>query len=164
MSFTAVLFNGPPSDRVSRITDGNMSAIQSELAALGAAGYAFRSTVTLTSAAAGTPVNVVPAASVGASQKVYITAVFLKVGGATAWTDSTGTKVQLQDTAGTPLVGMTWLKALLTGNAVLSNAQASTILVSMVDGFTVGKGLDFVADHDFAAGSTITITVHGYVA
>ena len=155
---------GPGTDPIQRIVNANFTELYAQAALSLAAGAPFRVSATLTSAAAATPVPIVPASSVGAAQRVYVTDVYLKVGGATAWTDATATKVQLQDTAGTPIVGLTWLKALLTGNAVVSNANASTSLASMVDGFTIAKGLSFAADANFAAGSTITVLVCGYIA
>lgn len=162
---------GPATDPIQRICNSNFDELYAakdadaaNIALALAAGTPFRLSQTLTAAAAATPVHIVPVASIGASQKVYVEKVFLKVGGATAWTDVTATKIQLQDTAGTPIVGMTFLKALLLGNAVISDALASTLGTALVDGFTAGKGLDLVADANFAAGSTITITVFGYIA
>jgi PPE-repeat protein len=157
-------FKVAPTDRIGRICDNNFSELYAASTLALGAGTPFRQSVQLTAAAAATPVHIVPDANVGASQKVYVTDVYLKVGGATAWTDATATKIQIQDTAGTPIVGMTWLKALLTGNAVVSNANASTMLAAMVDGFTAAKGIDLVADAVFGAGSTITMLVCGYIA
>jgi len=164
-------FDETTGDKVAAICNHNFDELYSTAntaaanALLGiAAGKPFRLSAQLTSAAAATPVHVVPAASVGTAEKIYIEKVFLKVGGATAWTDVTATKVQLQDTNGSPVVGMTWLKALLLGNAVNSDANASTLGAAVVDGLTAAKGLDFVADANFAAGSTITIIVFGFIA
>jgi hypothetical protein len=128
------------------------------------AGTPFMVTANLTSAAAGTAVHILPAATVGAAKKAYGSRVAILVNGATAWTDITGTVVQIQDTNGTPVVGATWLKALLIGNAVLTDALASTLGPAMVNGFTTAKGIDIVADANFAAGSTINVRIWGYIA
>lgn len=164
------LFPETPGDLVAQVSNANFTELyaakttdQAAIAALQAPGTPFNLTATLTSAAAATPSHIVPAASVTGSKKIYITAIYLKVGGGTAWTDVTATKVQLQDTAGTPIVAATFLKALLTGNAVLQGSGASTILAGMVDGLTAAKGLDIVGDANFAAGSTITVRVVGYI-
>jgi hypothetical protein len=123
-------------------------------------------TATLTAAAAATPVPVIPAASVGAGKKIYVTDVILTVNGATAWTDVTATVVNLQDTADTPVVLSTYAKAGLTGNATLgtlgSNITPGTPLRTGV-GLTTAKGLDIAADANFAAGSNIIVTVVAFI-
>jgi len=157
-------FNPQPGDPVATICNNNFDELYANSALALASGTPFRVTGTLTAAAAATAIHLVPAASVTGTKKVYVTGVYFNVGGATAWTDVTATKVQIQDTAGTPIVGQTWAKALLTGNSVNSNSNASTSLSAMAVGFTAAKGLDFVADANFAAGSTINIIVYGYIA
>ena len=125
----------------------------------------FSITSTLTSAAAATPVHIVTDAQVPASQKVYITEILLTVNGGTAWADATGTIVKIQDTAA--VAGVTFAKANLTGNVLLSKMSAGVTLAPAVllgAGFTVAKGIDLVADHNFAAGSDIVVTVSGYIS
>lgn len=130
------------------------------------AGIPFRKTATLTSAAAGTAVHVLTDADVG-SKTAYLMGAILKVDGTTAWTDSTGTIVKVQDTNGTPVVGLTYAKAQLTGNAVLVLGSTGVTIGDAVaegTGFTAAKGLDIIADANFAAGDNIKITVFGYMA
>lgn len=132
-----------------------------------AGGTTFRATKTLTSAAAATPVSILSASLVTGTQKAYITDVLLTVNGATAWTDSTGTIVTIQDTAVAPVVGITYAKAQLTGNCVLGKIATGVTLAAPVllgTGFTAAKGLDIVADSDFDAGSDIVVTVCGFIA
>jgi hypothetical protein len=169
------LFPETPGDLIASICNANFGelyaaktsdaaailALQSAVTTLQGAGTPFNVTANLTSAAAATPVHILPAASVTAGKKAYVTAVFLSVGGGTAWTDVTATAVMLQDTAGTPIVGATWLKALLTGNA--TPLTPSSFGSAMATGFTAAKGLDIAADANFAAGSTITVRVFGYI-
>jgi hypothetical protein len=127
----------------------------------------FRTTVTLTAAAAGTAVHIVAAADVGALEKVFIMDFLLSVGGATAWSDSTGTIVTLQDTAGSPVVAATFAKAQLTGNAQLGKHSTGVTLGTPIRtgvGLTADKGLDIIADSNFDAGSDISITVWGFIA
>lgn len=129
-------------------------------------GVWFKRTATLTSAAAGTAVHVLTAADVG-TKTAYIMGAILKVDGATAWTDSTGTIVKIQDTADTPVVGLTYAKAQLTGNAVLVPGMTGVTIgdpVAEGSGFTAAKGLDIIADANFAAGDNIKITIFGYLA
>jgi len=126
----------------------------------------FKRTATLTSAAAGTAVHVLTAADVG-SKTPFVMGAILKVDGADAWTDTTGTVVKLQDTADTPVVGFTYAKEQLTANAVLTLASTGVTIddpVAEGNGFTAEKGLDVIADSDFDAGSDIKITVFGYLA
>ena len=129
-------------------------------------GLSFRSVKTLTSAAAATPVEIISAATIGAGRKAYVTSILLTVSGATAWTDSTGTIVTIQDTNGSPVLGATFAKAQLTGNAVLSHLSAGVLSVPILTGvgFTTAKGLTISADSDFDAGSDIIVTVCGYIA
>jgi len=130
------------------------------------AGEPFRKTVTLTAAAAATPVNILTAAEVGAGRKAYVDVMIAKVNGATAWTDATATIVKIQDTADTPIVGVTMAKAQLTGNAVLGLLSTGVTLAAPVStgvGFTAAKGLDIVADAIFGAGSDLVVTVTGYI-
>lgn len=130
------------------------------------AGTPFRVTGTLTAASAGTAVHVLPAATVGAGNKAYLTHMILAVNGATPWTDVTATLVKVQDTNGTPLIGPTVLKALLIANAVVGLTSLTVTLGNAVargTGFTTAKGLDIVGDANFAAGSDIYVTLIGYI-
>ena len=130
------------------------------------AGIPFRKTATLTSAAAGTAVHVLTDADVG-SKTAYIMGAILKVDGSTAWTDSTGTIVKIQDTADIPVVGLTYAKTNLTDSAVLVLGSTGVTIGDAVaegSGFTAAKGLDIIADANFAAGDNIKITIYGYMA
>jgi hypothetical protein len=130
------------------------------------AGILIAKTATLTAAAAATPVHVITDAQVG-SKTFHLIAAFLKVDGATGWTDSTGTVVTVQDTNGTPVVGLTYAKAQLTGNAKLVlGSTGLTIGDAVIEGtgFTAAKGLDIVADSNFDAGDNIKVTLVGYLA
>lgn len=131
------------------------------------AGKPFMAVATLTSAAAATPVSIVAAADVGAAEKIYISGFRLNVNGATAWTDSTATVVKIQDTATVPVVGISIAKAGLTGNVIIDTfANGSSTVSNEIlrnTGFTAAKGLNIVADANFAAGSDIYVTVYGYI-
>jgi hypothetical protein len=125
----------------------------------------FKRTATLTSAAAATAVNLLTAADVG-TKTAYVMGAFVKVNGATAWTDTTATIVKVQDTAGTPVVGATVAKAGLTASACLTLGSSSITLgapISNGTGFTAAKGIDVVADAVFAAGSDLVVTIFGYI-
>lgn len=129
-------------------------------------GVWFKRTATLTSAAAGTAVPVLTDADVG-SKTAYIMGAFLKVDGATAWTDADGTVVTVQDTADIPVVGLTYAKANLTGNAVLAPGMTGVTIgdpIAEGAGFTATKGISVVADSNFDAGSDIKVTIFGYLA
>lgn len=144
------------------------TALNAMFGELYTAGFAFKAVATITAAAAGTAAHVLPAATVTGSQKAYITGILINVNGATAWTDLTATVLKIQDTAGSPVVGITIPKALLLGNAIIDTFSLATITISnnilRGTGFTAAKGLDIVADANFAAGSDIYVTITGYIA
>ena len=149
------------------LVDTDVTALAAVVAGITSpAGILIAKTATLTSVAAATPVHIITDAQVG-SKTFHLIAAFLKVDGSTGWTDSTGTVVTVQDTNGTPVVGLTYAKAQLTGNAVLVLGSTGLTIgdaVSEGAGFTAAKGLDIVADSDFDAGDDIKITLIGYLA
>ena len=129
-------------------------------------GIPFRKTVKIVSTAAGTAVPIIPAASVPGTSKIFVTDMLAVVSDSTAWA-TTGTIVKIQDTAGTPVVGVTMAVAALTANAKLNLCTANVTLGDAVKkgtGFTVAKGLNLVGDADFGAGSDLYVTVCGFIA
>jgi hypothetical protein len=128
-------------------------------------GLSFVKTVTLSSALAATPVEIISAATIGTGRKFYVTSILLTVNGSAAWTDSTGTVVTIQDTNGTPVIGASFAKSLLTANTVLSHLSAGVLLspILLGTGFTTAKGLTVSADSNFDAGSDIVITICGVI-
>jgi hypothetical protein len=132
------------------------------------ANFPLIATAKITAAAAGTAVHVIPAASIPAGKKFYLTGILLNVNGGTAWTDVTATKLTVQDTNGSPVSGIVIPKALLTGNAILDSLATATLTVGNAIlqgiGFTTAKGIDIVGDANFLAGDDIYVTLFGYVA
>lgn len=166
---TVILFWDFPAGAV------DVTALTSSVATLSAAltasqnlaGKPFRKTVTLTALAAATPVHILTDAEVGAGKKVFITDFDLSVNGTTDWTDATGTVVNLQDTADTPVVAAAFAKAQLTTQAQLGKHSSGVTLGTAIRtgvGLTAAKGLDLAADHNFTAGDDITVTVVGFIA
>lgn len=126
----------------------------------------FTATATLTAAAAATPVDIVAAASVPASKKIYITNMLLAVNGGTAWTDVTATVVTIQDSAGAPVLALTAAKAQLTANAVLNLTSTGITLAAPIItgvGLTAQQGITIKGDANFAAGSDIVVTISGFI-
>lgn len=122
----------------------------------------FKKTVTFSAASAGTAVTVVD--GVNQNETVYVYGMILKVDGATAWTDATGTIVKIQDS--NSVIGVTIPKALLVGNAVLYLHSASVVVGDAItegSGFTMGSNVNIVADDDFTAGSDIKCTLFGFI-
>jgi len=152
--------------RYATLIPATLVDIQAEVTAIQAlAGIPFKKTVTLTALAAGTPVDILTDAQVGAGKKAYVTSFLSKVNGATAWTDATATIVKIQDSSAT--VGVTVAKAQMTGNAILGLQSTGVTLgdaVVLGAGFTTAKGLVIVADANFTAGSDYVVTVTGFVA
>lgn len=142
-----------------------LGGIETAIDEVRAPGIPFYARATLTAAAAGTPVHVVPAANVPAGKKILPIDIVLNVSNSTAWTDDTATIVKLQDTAGTPVVAATYAKAGLTANAVLGKMGANIttgVPIKTGVGLTADKGLDIVGDANFGAGSDIIVSVFGY--
>jgi hypothetical protein len=130
------------------------------------AGIPFRATTSLTSIAAAAGSTILLAASVPAGKKAVITGMILNVNGGTAWTDVTATGLTIQDTASSPVLGLTIDKALLIANAVIGLTSLGIVLANPVTqgiGFTTAKGLTIKGDGNFAAGSTIYVTLVGYL-
>lgn len=119
----------------------------------------------LTAAAAATPVILLADSLVPAGKKVYVTNILLSVGGGTAWTDSSGAKVTVEDTAGEDVVA--YAKGGLTGNAIINDLGGANQTLGATTlsgaGLTAAKGLQIVADSDFDAGDTITVVVSGVI-
>jgi hypothetical protein len=166
---TAMIFWDFPAGSV------DVTALTSAVATLSAAltasqalsGKPFRKTVTITAAAAATPVHILTEAEVGAGKKVFITDFDLSVNGDADWTDDAATAINLQDTASSPVVAATFAKAQLTSQAQLGKHSAGVTLGTPIRtgvGLTAAEGLDVAADAVFAAGSDITITVVGFIA
>lgn len=118
----------------------------------------------LTSAAAATPVSIIPDAMVGNGRKVYLQDHLLRVAGATNW--ATTANVKIQDTNGTPVDALTVLVAALTGNSRVTKGTAnSTMEAAYTDGtgLTAGRGLQIRGDAN-GTGSTISGWVRGFIA
>ena len=147
------------------VADAATAADITNAALIALGGRHFHKTATLTAAAANTPVHILTDAEVGTGV-AHIATFLLNVNGGTAWTDSTGTIVTVQDTDGTPTVGITAAKAQLAGNALLNLLETGiTVGDAIIDGtgFTAAKGLDIAADSDFDAGDDIIVTISGVV-
>jgi hypothetical protein len=123
----------------------------------------FSRTVTITSAAAATPVSILADAEVGTGRKVYVQQVIATVGGATAW--ATTANVKVQDTNSSPVDFFTMLVAALGANARAVFGSASTTIetaAGTMTGGTAGKGLQVVGNAN-GTGSTLTVTVTGFI-
>lgn len=124
----------------------------------------FHAKATLTSAAAATPVSLVPDAAVPAGKKCYLTGFLMTVDGATVW--ATTANVKIQDTNGTPVDFATVLVALLT-NAARVGCEPKTNL-TLEDAFALGtggtaaKGLQVVGDAN-GTGSDLVVQVWGVI-
>jgi hypothetical protein len=104
--------------------------------------------------------------------KCYITALEIKVQGATAWAGGTGTNVSLtiEDTAGTDIITF-------TGNALIANAYINgkfngTAPTGVTDSLlrTLGactaanQGIKAVVEANSTSGSPVRIRIAGYFA
>ena len=117
----------------------------------------------ITSAAAATPVVLIPESVVGAGRKVYVTSFVSKVNGATLW--ATTANVKLQDTNTSAVDFATVAVAALTANAVVHPATANVTLAdayALGTGGTAGKGLQLKGNAN-GTGSTYVVTVSGVI-
>ena len=102
-------------------------------------------------------------AKIPTGKHVYVDDISVTVNGGTAWTDTTGTKVELQDTANVVFAGLA--KAQMTGNAIFYRGTSGlTVGAGFWAGGTANKGLQLLADHSFAAGSTLTVRIRAHLA
>jgi len=130
-------------------------------------GMPFRRTVTLTSAAATTPVEIISDAEVPAGKCVYITGLYGNVNGAVAWSGD-GNNVLIRDTTDTPVTAVSIADATGLG----ANAQFGLFSTGVTcgdgikdgTGMTEGEGLVIVGDGAFAGGgSDLIVTVTGFI-
>lgn len=139
-------------------------AIEAMEATLGVEpGKRFHKTVTLTSAAAATPVEIIPDADVPAGRKVYLEGYIAKVDGGTDW--ATVTTVTIRDKNGTPVAFVTLTASALDGNEVHGPWSDSATLedaFSEGTGGTAAKGLEVVGDQN-GTGSDLKLTVWGII-
>jgi len=159
----AALSESMPAAQNARLGE-RIGGIETAIDEVRAPGVPFYARATLTAAAAGAAVHIVPVASVPAGKKILPLDIVLNVSGGTAWTDATATIVKIQDTAGTPVVAATYAKAGLTANAVLGKMGANIttgVPIKTGVGLTADKGLDIVADANFGARSDIIVSVFG---
>lgn len=126
-------------------------------------GTRFHKTVTLTSAAAATPVEIIPDADVPAGRKVYLEGYIAKVDGATDW--ATTATITIQDSNGTPVVFVTLDASALDGNEVHGPwSDSATLEDAFAEGTggTAAKGLVAVGNAN-GTGSDLTLTVWGII-
>lgn len=127
-------------------------------------GVPFMANGTLTSAAAATPVVLIPSTAVPAGKKVYITGAFAKNTTGTVW--ATTTTVKIQDTATVPVDGVTFPVSVLTANAFVGLHTANVVVAAPVAtnvGFTEAKGIQIVGDAN-GTGGDLVVTITGFIA
>lgn len=140
-----------------------MAAVQTRLGIAGIHGRIVHKTVTLTSAAAATPVAVFTDDEVGSVNKFYLLGYVAKVDGATDW--ATTATVKVQDTNGTPVDFVTLTASALDGDEAHGPWSDSATLedaFSEGTGGTTGKGVQIVGDAN-GTGSDLKVTVWGIV-
>lgn len=124
----------------------------------------FHVTGTITSAAAATAVNIIPASAIPAGKKIYVQGFVAKVDGATEW--ATTATVKIQDTNGTAVDYVTFAVAAMTANAKLVPGTANVTLEDAYcegSGGTAEKGLQLKGNAN-GTGSDFKVTVWGVIA
>ena len=124
----------------------------------------FHETVTLTSAAAATAVNILSAARVGTGRKVYLQGFVSRVNGATNW--ATTANIAIEGTGGTNLVTITVNAATTNGNVRAGFfSNANVVLddpVANGTGGAAGEGLQVVGNAN-GTGSDLIVTCWGII-
>jgi len=124
----------------------------------------FHETVTLTSAAAATAVNIIPDARVGPSRKVYVMGWVSKVSGATNW--ATTATITIEDTSAVAFSTITVNAATTNGNVVAGPFSNSNVALNdpmaIGSGGTAAKGLQLKGDAN-GTGSDLKVTVWGVI-
>jgi len=121
-------------------------------------------TVSLTSAAAATPVDIILDAEVPTGWKCYLEAYVLKVDGATDW--ATTATIIIQDTDASPVAFVSLDASMLDGDEVHGPWTDSAIFgdaFSEQTGGTAGKGTEVVGNAN-GTGSTIKLTTWWRIA
>lgn len=140
-----------------------INAMQERMGVEGVHGRIVHKTVTLTSAAAATPVEVFSNDEIGAANKFYLMGYVLKVDGATDW--ATTATVKIQDTNASAVDFVTLAASALDGNEVhgpWSDSATMEDAFSEGTGGTQGKGVQIVGDAN-GTGSSLKVTVWGIV-
>jgi hypothetical protein len=122
----------------------------------------FTRTVTITSAAAVTAVDIIPDAEVPTGFVPFVTDFLGRVNGTTVW--ATTATVKIQDKNGTPVDFVTFAVAGMTSQARLVPGSANVTLenaMSLGTGGTSGKGLQVKGDAN-GTGSDFVLTVRGF--
>lgn len=123
----------------------------------------FARTVTVTPTLAATPVSIIADSEVPRGYAPFVTDMWVRVNGATAWT--TAATFKIQDTNGTPVDFFTIAIAGLTGNAYLRENTANVtadLAHALMTGGTAGKGLQTRANANAGAGSPTVVTIEGF--
>ncbi len=148
--------------------DGRLNAVEAVTTGLAKdPGIPFRKTVTLTSALATTPVEIIADAAVGTGKCVYITGFYANVSDNEAW-DGDGNNVIVRDRATSPVAAITLAKATALGASAQSmfGSNGVTLGDGIKDGtgMTEAKGLEIVADGAFdTGGSDLIVTITGFI-
>jgi len=128
----------------------------------------FSKTIRLPALTAGTRVHSFSEADIPEGKKIYPLGFFLLLDGETAWTGGTGTKVYIADSGIDLIYRFAGILAtqLIPGNYIGPASEGVTLEaeLGMSLGCRTGKGIDVMADGDFAEGSDLVVTVYGYMA
>lgn len=163
---THVLFRPYVQKTVLSDLDARLTAIEAVTDGLAEdPGMPFRRTVTLESATATTPVEIIADTEVGDGKCVYITGFYCNVNGVIAWVGD-GNNVIIQDKATSPVAAITLPDSVLTANAQLGLLSSGVVLgdgIKNGTGMTEGKGLAIAGDGAFSAGSYLIVTITGFI-
>lgn len=125
----------------------------------------FYGIVTLVKGVANVPVYIITDEQVGEGRQAFVTGMQFINSGATAWTDTTATKVTIEDSNGDDVTAIA--KAGITASVIINaiGGTNQTLGAKQIAGagMTAGKGIRVVADAVFVAGTDLKIAVWGFI-
>ena len=117
----------------------------------------------LTSAGAGTGVDLIPNASVPSGSNFYLGGFFVRIPGATAWVAGTGTVLRIKDKSDNVFATID-ASALVAGALISAYSAGVTLSAYMTSGGAINKGMKVDTDGTFSAGSDLQVELFGYFA
>lgn len=127
----------------------------------------FSKTARLSALVASTRVHVLAEADIPDGKTIHPLGFFILLDGEVAWTGGSGTTVYIADSGVDLIYRFAAIQAtqLVAGNYISPTAEGVTLEAEfgMSLGCRAGKGIDVLADDNFASGSDLVVTVYGYM-
>lgn len=127
----------------------------------------FSGTARISAITANTRVHVIPEIEIPQGKNLRPLGFIMLLDGETAWSGETGTALYIADSGIDSIYRFASIPANLmsAGNFITAHMEGVTLEAEfgMVIGCREGKGIDVLADGNFASGSDCVVTVYGYM-